>query len=55
MPTKYSNYNTRNTGKFTLFHTKNNFFEKNFFPSTVIKWTKLDPNPQSVPSLSNFK
>ena len=41
IPTKNLDYNTRNTDKITLFHTKHNFFKKNF-SSTVIKWSKLD-------------
>ena len=31
IPTKKSNYNTRNTDKITLFHTEHNFFKKFFF------------------------
>ena len=37
------------------FHTKHNFFKNYFFPSTVIKWNKLDPNLWSGASLSVFK
>ena len=56
IPTKNSNYNTfRNTDKIALFYTKHNFFKKYFFPSTVIEWTKLDPNLQSAAPLSVFK
>ena len=55
IPTKNSNYNTRNTDKITLFHTKFNFFKNSFFPSTVIEWNKLDPNLRSAASLSVFK
>ena len=53
--TKNSNYNTRNTDKITLFHTKHNFFKNYFFPSPVIEWNMLDPNLRSVASLSVFK
>ena len=42
--TKKLDYNTRNTDKITLFHTKHNFFKNCFLPSTVIKWNKLDFN-----------
>ena len=35
IPTKRSNYNTRNTDTITLFHTKHNFFTNYIFPSTV--------------------
>ena len=55
IPTKSSNYNTRNTDNITLFHTKHNFFKNSFFPSTVIEWNRLDPNLRSVTSLSVFK
>ena len=50
-----SNYNTRNTVKITLFRTKHNFFKNYFFPSTVIEWSKLDPNLRSTASLNVFK
>ena len=30
IPTKNSNYNTKNTDKITLFHTKHNFFKNSF-------------------------
>ena len=55
IPSKNSNYNTRNTDKITTFHTKHKFLKKIFFPSTVIEWKKLDPNLQSAASLSVFK
>ena len=55
IPSKIWNYNTRNTDKITPFHTKRNFFKNYFFPSTVIKWIKLDPNLRSAASLSVFK
>ena len=55
IPTKNSNYNTRNTDKITLFHTKHNFFKNSFVPSTVIEWNKLDLNLQSATSLNVFK
>ena len=54
IPTKNSSYNTRNSDNITLFHTKHNFFKNSFFPSTVIEWSKLDPNLQSAASLSVF-
>ena len=55
IPTKNSNYNTRDADKITLFHTKHNFFKNTFFPSTAIEWNKLDPNLRSAASLSAFK
>ena len=35
IPTKISNFNTRNTDKITRVRTKHNFFKNSFFPSTV--------------------
>ena len=55
IPTKISNYETRNTNEITLSRTKHNFFKISFFPSTVIEWNKLDPNLQSAASLHVFK
>ena len=55
IPSKNSNYNTRNTDKITTFHTKHNFLKNSFFPSTVFEWNKLDPNLRSAASLSVFK
>ena len=53
IPTKKSNYNTRNTDKITLFRTKHNFFKNSFFP--FIEWNKLDPNVRSANNLNVFK
>ena len=53
IPTKNSNYNTRDADKITLFHTKHNFFKK-IFPFTVIEWNKLNPNLRSAASFSPF-
>ena len=55
VPTKFSNYNTRNIDKITPFQTKHNFFRNSFFPSTVIEWNKLDHNVRSPASVSVFK
>ena len=55
IPTKDSNYNTKNTDKITLLHTKYNFFKKSFLPSSVIEWNKLDPNLRSTATPSVFK
>ena len=55
IPSKNSNYNTRNTDKITPFHTKHNFFKNSFFPSTVVESNKLDPNLRSAASLIVFK
>ena len=55
IPTRNLNYNTRNTDKVTLFHTKYNFFKNSFLPSIVIRWNELDRNLRSTASLSVFK
>ena len=55
IPTKNSNYHTKNTDRIPLFHTKHSFFKSSFFPSTVIEWRKLDLNLRSAVSLSVFK
>ena len=39
IPTKNSNYNTRNTDKITLFHTKHNFFKNSFFHPLLLNGT----------------
>ena len=44
IPTKSLDYNTKNTDKITLFHTKHNFFKIYFSPPTVTEWNKLNPN-----------
>ena len=44
---KDSNYNTRNTDKITLFHTKHSFFKNSLFPSTLSKWNQLDRSQSS--------
>ena len=44
IPAKKFDYNTRNTDKITLFHTKHNFFKNCFLPFTVTEWNKLDFN-----------
>ena len=40
IPTKISNYNTKNTDKITLFRTKQNFSKNSYFSSTVIEFSK---------------
>ena len=49
------NYNTINTDKITLFHTKCNFFQNYFFPFTITEWNKLDPNLRGATRLKAFK
>ena len=55
IPTSVSTYNTRNTNNIPLFKVKHNFFQNSFFPSTVIKWNKLDINICNSESLNIFK
>ena len=52
IPSKNSNYNTRNTDKITPFHIKHNFFKNSFFSYTVIEWNHLRT---AGASLSVFK
>ena len=39
IPTKNSNYNSRNTDKITLFHTKHNFFKNSFLHPLLLNGT----------------
>ena len=39
----------------TIFNTKHSFFKNSFFPSTIIKWNKLDINSRNLKSLLIFK
>ena len=43
IPDKASSYATRNVDGIPLIKIKRNFFKKTFFPSAIIKWSKLDP------------
>ena len=52
IPSKNSNYNTRNTDKITPFHIKHNFFKNSFFSYTVIEWNNIR---SAGASLSVFK
>ena len=61
IPTKISNYNTKNTDKITLFRTKQNFSKNSYFSSTVIEFSKkklskfIRPFPNSVFICNNCK
>ena len=55
IPSKNSNYNTRNAHKITPFHAKHSFFKNSFFLSTFTEWSKLDPNLWSAASFSVFQ
>ena len=39
----------------SLKHVKHEYFRNSFFPSTVIKWNKLDNNIRNLESVSAFK
>ena len=47
VPRRNFAFNTRNVDKIPLFMIKHNFLNNSFFPSTVIRWNKLDPNLQN--------
>ena len=47
VPQRNFAFNTRNIDKDPLFMIKHNFFKNSFFPSIVIRWSKLDPNLQN--------
>ena len=53
IPTKNSNYNTRNADKITLFHAEHNFLKILFF-NPRIELNMLDPNFRSAASRSVF-
>ena len=55
IPAKNLYYNTRKIDKVTLLILNITFSKKYSFPSTVVKWNKLEPNLRSVASLSVFK
>ena len=48
-------YNIRNANNITQFKVKHKFFQKNFFPSVVIEWNKLDQNMCNSENLNIFK
>ena len=55
IPTRRSLYSTRNIHIIPLVNTKQNFFKKSFFPSTVIEWNKLDPHLRKSDTFSVLK
>ena len=56
IPTTRTAYRKRNNiGNIPRFNVKHNFFKNLFFPSTVIKWNKLDKSIRSSESLALFK
>ena len=42
IPTRKTHYSLRTSDNIPCFNTKRNFFKNSFFPSTIIKWNKLD-------------
>ena len=55
IPVRPTLYPTRNTLNIPLINTNHNFFKNSFFPSTIIKWNKLDPGLRKAEILSLFK
>ena len=48
-------YSTRSALNIPLLNKNYKFFKNSFFPSTIIKWNKLDPDLRKAESLSLFK
>ena len=46
---------TRNHNNISLFNVKHEYFQKSFFPFTVIEWNKLDNNIRNSELVSAFK
>ena len=55
IPKVSSTRTTRNHNNIPLFNVKHEYFRNSFFPSTVIKWNKLDDNIRNSESVSAFK
>ena len=55
VPTSVSTYDTRNTDNIPLLKVKHIFFQDSFFPSVVIKWSKLYQNIRNLETLKIFK
>ena len=47
-------YQTRNAHNIPQYKTKHIFFKNSFFPSTILKWNKLDVNIRNSETLSVF-
>ena len=55
IPARHSLYNTRNVSNLPFYNTKQNIFKNSSFPSTIIKWNKLDTNLRNLRNLFVFK
>ena len=53
IPIRNPAYSTRNHVNISLFKTNHNFFKNSFFPSTIIEWNNLDPNPRNSDTFKN--
>ena len=47
VPVPKARHTTRNCHKIPTFNAKHDFFKNSFFPSTINKWIKLNPNFQN--------
>ena len=45
IPEKTSSYVTGNADNIPFLKIKKNFYKSSFFPSSIIEWNELDPNP----------
>ena len=55
IPEKTPAYATRNVDNIPCFKIRHNFFKNSFFPSTIIKWNKLDPTLWNSKSFVDLK
>ena len=54
IPTIRQAYMTRHKNTVPLFNVKHDYFKNSFFPSTVVKWNKLDSNIRNSEILALF-
>ena len=55
IPARNTHYSFRNSSNIPYFKTKHNFFINSFFPSTIIKWNKLDVSMRKHHSFNVFR
>ena len=55
IPIHNMSYRTRQCNKVPAINVKHDFFENNFFPSTIIEWNKLDWKIKNSESFKTFK
>ena len=55
IPSRSSNYVTRNIHSIPFFKTRHTFLKNSFFPSTIVEWNKLDQNIRNSSSFNIFR